>query len=437
MTYTDAPRVLLVTRYFPPLDSVATFRMYSWAKYLHALGWSVSVLTTSKKRQVVTPLTFDVSRFEVMAVDYFDPLAAFGLDKAAHLSREVNGQGGRAGIRGLAARMYRDRFNERMPGRTDAWILPALREVARRQEQGVSYDYVISSYGPPSAHVVGHRAARVFGAKWIADYRDLWLENHIYRGIWPFTLFERILERRLVSQADLITTVSEGLSCVLRAKFPQVPNVVVLNGFEPELMDAASSGYFDKEQRKFRIVYTGTVYRVRQDPSPLFEAIRRLIDRGTFLASDLEVLFYGNSPGDVPQLAEAHGLHNVVKYLGPVPQSEAHSIQKSADLLLFLEAGRSKVEGVLTGKLFEYLYVDVPLIAVGVHHESAPGRFIREASAGVVCGDDVSKIEQVLTEFMLGGKTVTRNRAYISAFSRQQQVKNLAEGIESLSPKGP
>ena len=203
-------RILLVTRYFPPLDSVATMRMHAWAKYLDARGWDVSVLTTSKRGQVVTPLNRDLSRFSVTEVPYFDPLALAGVDKSAFVSQQTRpdrGIGRKLQVR--LSQFYRQRMNERMPGRTDPWIIPAIGELRRQSRAGKTYQYVISSYGPPSALVVGHAAAKLFGATWVADYRDLWLENHAYAGLWPFTLVERLIETRTVQRrADLITTVS-------------------------------------------------------------------------------------------------------------------------------------------------------------------------------------------------------------------------------------
>lgn len=424
-------RVLLVTRYFPPLDSIATLRMYYWAKYLEQRGWRVSVLTTSKHGQVGTPLDLPVDKFDVSELAYFDPLAAMGVDKATFSMERSAERNWRRRLRHGAVRLYRERLNERLPGRTDPWILSARAELRRRREAGEAYDFVISSYGPPSAHVVGNIARKIFGAPWIADYRDLWVENHVYKGIWPFTLIEAALERRILPKASLVTTVSQGLADVLTAKF-DVPVLIIENGFEPGAMDAASDSFFADHDPRSRIVYTGSIYKGLRDPSPVLAAIRQLIDEGNVVEREIEVLFFGASTGDLAELVAKFGLHNVVRHGGVLSQSDSYSAQKSADLLLFLEAFDPRVDGILTGKLFEYLYVGTPILAVGTSEDSEAGRLIKSAGAGTVCGTEVALIKESIRRTLRGAPSPIGDRSYISRFSRARQVDRLILAMEQL-----
>ena len=41
-------KILIITHYFPPLNSIASLRPYSWAKYWTKVGHDVTVLTTKK-----------------------------------------------------------------------------------------------------------------------------------------------------------------------------------------------------------------------------------------------------------------------------------------------------------------------------------------------------------------------------------------------------
>lgn len=157
-------RLLLVTRYFPPLDSIATMRMHSWAYYLKQLGYQLSILTTSKEHQVGVPLLLDTEGMDISEVSYFDPITALGGDQSKRTDSSE---------RKFLHRFYRTRMNERMPHRTDFWIWPAMRELKKRHAEGIRYDYVVSSYGPPSSHIVGRFAKKIFGCPWLADYRDL------------------------------------------------------------------------------------------------------------------------------------------------------------------------------------------------------------------------------------------------------------------------
>ena len=418
--------ILLITRYFPPLDSIATIRMLSWAKGLVARGHRVTVLTTTKTKQIVVPFEVDLSPYKVIEVDYFDPLVTFGGEKKRVLAKR------KPGIKSWAVNFYRSRLNERMPGRTDGWILPAIKELHRQKKQDAHYDVIISSYGPPSAHIVGARAKAIFGSKWIADYRDLWVENATYKGLFPFTFLERFLEKCSVRQADAITTISDPYRDFLQKKFPESPCSTITNGFDAQRIDEVIGGLFDEQPKKLRIVYTGALYKQTRDPSPLFQAVRELIDEGKIKTNEIELLFYGSVADALPDLIAHYNLQEVARHCGSVSQQEAYRIQKSSDVLLFLEDPSPAVPGVLTGKLFEYLYIDVPILAIGVGSDSSAGSLIEEAGAGVVCGQNVSAIEQVLLEWMHKGTRCKRNRDVVASYSRENHAKELAELVEQL-----
>ena len=429
-------RILLITRYFPPLDSIATQRMYCWAKYLDRRGYKISVLTTSKKQQIIIPLDLDTSRFEVSELPYFDPIVCIGVDKQSLFSGAAANQvtsGFRERLKQRCVRFYRERMNERMPGRTDFWIRPAIQELKRRKRDGITYDFVISSYGPYSAHIVGHYAKKLFGAVWLADYRDLWLENHTFAGVWPFTTLERIIESSVVRHANLISTVSDPLKDVLQRKFPLVPVYTIENGFDPEAMPTDVPPYFANTQNKFRIVYTGSIYRNRRDPRPLFQAVQQLLHDGQISEDNFEVLFYGSSMGDLPELIREFHLQEIAKHCGTVSSKDALAIQQSASALLFLEAPNPAIGGILTGKLFEYLYVDTPIIGVGIGRDSTAGRLITRTGAGVVCGEDVALIKKGVENIMEGRDQLKRRYDLIMKYSRRTQADRVAELLEAAS----
>ncbi len=407
------PRVLLITRYFPPLDSIATMRMHSWAHYLTKFGYQVTVLTTTKHNQIGHPLRLDTTGIDIIEIPYFDPITAVNGDQS-------KGEGSER----FFHRFYRTHMNERMPNRTDFWIWPAIKELRRQKAAGIGYDAIVSSYGPPSSHIVGHYAKKIFGCRWIADYRDLWIENHAYKGIWPMTWVERWVEKKCVGQADVLTTVSEGLRKTLVKKFPKLPVHVITNGFEPQIIDNAGGDFFPKDG-VFRVVYTGKLCH-GQSKEPFFQALSQLASSGKLPQGRFEVHFYGGSMANLIPAITHHRLQSWVYYGGALPLVDAYRAQQSADALLFLE--RPDVDGILTGKLFEYLYAAAPILAVGVTPEMEAGRLIQEAGRGIVCGTDVEKIKQVLVEMVEGRLQQTpRCPEKIAIYSREAQATRLQQ----------
>ena len=64
-------------------------------------------------------------------------------------------------------------------------------------------------------------------------------------------------------------TVSEPLTKILINKYKQ-PIYTILNGFDAEDFSFQVSGV---NSQKINIVYTGSIYENKQDPSPLFIAL--------------------------------------------------------------------------------------------------------------------------------------------------------------------
>jgi glycosyltransferase involved in cell wall biosynthesis len=316
-------------------------------------------------------------------------------------------------------------MNERIPSRTDSWYRPAKRCLDEMARAGRQFDIVISSYGPPVCHRLGFYAKKRFQAKWMADYRDMWIENHCYRGLWPFTLLETYLERRWVKNADLLSTVSEPLRCALAQKFPHVQTETLYNGYEPRLIDSCAAEKKDPKDSRLRILYTGSVYLHSRNPRPLFEALVQLRKEGHVLSEQFDIRFYSSHSGAVSSLIREYDLGDCVAELGYVSQEKAYALQKGADLLLFLDCVHPNLDGILTGKLFEYLYAPTPILLVGGRGRSSSCQVIAQAEAGFVCGSDVAQIKKVLSEALQRRPTVCKKQDVVQAFSREAQARKL------------
>src|SRR5262245_43547798 len=228
-------RILLVSPYFPPRNAIGALRVHAFARHWAAEGEQVTVLTTVK-REYQRGLDLPCDGFEVVEVDYRIPRV---LESLRNRLRPRTAGGGAAPRRPAwrAMRRVLTRIQEhtgiwgsmRMPDFTDRWIAPAI-DWARRQPP---WEVVVSSAGPYTAHLVALAIKRESrAARWVAEYRDLWVGNPLHRGLFPFTLRERRLERQCLQWADLLVTVSEPLARALGAK-ARLPVEVIYNGFDP------------------------------------------------------------------------------------------------------------------------------------------------------------------------------------------------------------
>src|SRR5262249_14127195 len=170
-------------------------------------------------------------------------------------------------------------------------------------------DAIHSTSYPVTAHVAAARLKSETGKPWIADFRDLWTENHYADYASGFRKrLDQVLESNLLDSADALVTVSEPLARTLRSLTGGRKRVEVIgNGFDPE--DFAN--ILRSRPDRWTITYVGTFYGAKQNPSVFLEALSRLIRAGRVLRSDLQFNIVGERDDFVGNLVSRYGLEDV------------------------------------------------------------------------------------------------------------------------------
>jgi glycosyltransferase involved in cell wall biosynthesis len=238
---------------------------------------------------------------------------------------------------------------------------------------------------------------------------------------------------RLVARsADAITCVSDAIADEARGFSPRGGVVTISNGCDFD--DFAGLDY--TPGRRFRITHTGSFFGKR-DPRPFLTA---LDESGL----DVQARFLGDFRSADREWAEERGLitetaGDRLELIPYAPRQAALELQRDSEALLLLipdAGGRGK--GVLSGKVFEYLAAERPVLAL-VPPDGAAAELIRETGAGVVAPpDDVEAIKQALAElharFADGGLASTDVPAETRhRLSRRARAEELAELVRSLS----
>ncbi len=412
-------RILLLSPFFPPLSSIASLRTYSFAKYWTLAGEDVSILTTEKRKDDSHLLTLPNPGFSIIEI----PENRF----ISYLRKE--------GV-GKAKRSLLQSFREktgilsscRMPDVTDLWIAPALKAARKR---GIIWDVALSSSGPYSTHLVAEKLKEeALVKKWVLDFRDLWIDNHNYPGLFPFTFFERYLEKRILQKADLITTVSAPLAATLAKKVAQKKIQVIENGFDPVDAELLPKEGFFPQDDTIHLAYTGTIYRGRQNLTPLFEALPKVKKK-------IKLWIAGTLKFDLEKEIARYQVERWVQFLGPLERQKALSMQRDADALLFIGNGDlPHAEGILTGKLFEYLFSKTPILAIGTNPSHAPGALILEAKAGMVVDNSPLNIERALSSLTKKGwQQNPISSTVLDRFTREYQASKLLHELYHLHDK--
>lgn len=434
-------RVLIVSYYYPPRNVIASLRTGKLSKYLSSLGWEPWVLTLEDGLFASAgALPVEIPEDRVIRAGLGRILTPLARNRSARRGGEAHGQNAartQQANRSLPARLlqllwqtFSAQFGDiRFPDRALPWCMPAIKRgsaLLRAQ----SFDAIFSSHGPPSSHLVGAALARRFNLPWVADYRDLWSQNHIERRGRLTQRLETRFERWVVRHAKHLTTISEPMAQELRMLHAK-PVSVLLNGFDEDDFKGVEG---KSKADKFTIVYTGMIYPGKRDPSVVFQAVRALMNRDDRLRNDVELHFLGSDPSLVYKLAENCGVRSQVMVHPRSPHREALQWQAGADMLLLLEWQDPSAKGVYTGKVFEYLGAQRPILATG----PAGGvieALLEDTQSGELVAD-VNDATRLISHWLdvkrhVGSTRLSDRRELLLPYTRRHQAGVLAEVLSS------
>src|SRR6478735_4361009 len=268
----------------------------------------------------------------------------------------------------------------------NATAIPKAISIVRRE----GIDVVLTTSPPGSVHLIGAAVQKATGAKWVADLRDS-IVLHPHRSVEGAGARAKQkaragIARLVASQADAVVAVSEAIAEETRALEPRGRVVTIANGSD---FDDFAGLVYSRGDR-FRLTHAGSFFGKR-DPKPF---LRALAESGL---EDVTVRFVGDFRPADREFLEGLELGDRVELVDYVPRRESLRLQRDSDALLLLipEAG-GRGKGVLSGKVFEYLAAERPILAI-VPTDGAAAELIRAAGAGVVVApEDVAGIRAAL-----------------------------------------
>src|SRR3954464_13053415 len=388
-------KVLILSWYFPPSNTIGAIRVGKLAKYLMRRNVDVRVVTAREPDLSKTlPLEIPAERVPwTRAIDVNRPIDVVGNLRNRLLRRtpkpgggaapgaSSNGAGGRASLLGRVLSTVSDYYLNlsNLPDRYVGW-LPWAIAGAKRTCRDWKPDLIYVTGPPFTAFLAGHHLSRKLGVPWIAEFRDRWADDPYFEAPdWRMAMLDR-MERRVVGSASGIVTVSEPWSSFYRAKYGK-PVATIYNGYDPQdfpLETAAPPASAD-----LTITYAGVIYSGRRDPSPLFAALALL---GEEERSRIRIDFFGSDPNLVLPHAGRAGVADRVSVHPAVPYKQSLEIQRRSDVLLLLQWNNPREQGNVPAKLFEYFGVLRPILGIGLE-DGVPARLIRERGAGFFSND--------------------------------------------------
>lgn len=419
------PHVLLVTYEFPPKGGPGVQRPLKLAKYLPDLGWGVTVLTVDDPpAAIMDPALLDevppsVRILRAWSLEPTRMIQALQRLKAGSRHPAAGrpaSSGGYSGASPWAVRLVQSLF---VPDEKRYWKPWAVR-AGLRVASGAPFDVVLSSGPPHTAHLVGARIAGRLGIPHVVDFRDPWVGSFSKSYMTPLhRAADRVLERRVITGASALVTVTEQIADTYRERFPRTRVIVIQNGFDPLDVRAVSA----RPHEGLVLAYTGTFSGPRQ-PESFLAGLARAEVLVPEIARDVRVVAAGPGPEFIAD-ARRLGVTAQVEALGYVEHRRSLQVLADADVAVLILSAGEESEASLSGKVFEYIGMRKPVLAV-VGNGPA-GDLVRGLSGGRVADfADPDSVASAIVEIhhdWKSGVLVGPDEAEAAHFSRADQAR--------------
>ena len=385
------PKILLLTQYFYPDITAASFRMYELYKYLLKEGFKIEVVTTYAHRSSIKPVIEDSQDIHRIMVHFVSPENKLGY-----------------------IRYYLEFVIK-------SFIIILLNRL-------YDCDIIFVSSPPMFIAIEAIFISWIFRKKMLLDIRDLWPDAIVdvckikANGIIYKVL--KFFERNLYRKANKVFCVSQPMKKYISIYKKNV--TVVYNGVSnDDFLKFRDKPISMHKGSVFNVFYTGNI-GMAQALDCVFDAANQLQNE-----TNLNIIFHIIGKGvklkDYQKIVEEDKLKNVV-FHNPLPRKELlEYAYKSADILLLPLKEGFAFEKTIPSKLFDYLLLKKPII----YHIYGEGRdILKKLNIGeefelnkqsLLCG--LQKIISNYSQYQMNAQQY--NFILLKNFIRETQFKKL------------
>ena len=300
-------------------------------------------------------------------------------------------------------------------------------------------DAIFASYPLIEALEIGIALSEKYQLPLISDFRDGLLFESLEADkllCEANLLYYQAVEAQTVLASKLILTVSEPISSYFRDHYAHSNVRTLHNGFDPN--DIAPDTSFAMKPDVINIVHTGRLELSRLDTAgrgrgvdALSTSLQILSKRSPEIMMKLNFHFVGQLSQPEHDCLAPFVSQGIVYLWGQQSRAIALGFQTKADVLLLITA--PDMSSIATGKLFEYLAANKPILALTRGTEAE--RIVRETGSGVtVSPDEPEAIAEAIATIVLNQGIILaeRQEQVIAGFSRNNQMAILATMLKQL-----
>ncbi len=418
-------KVLIITYYWPPAGGSGVQRWLKFAKYLQDFDIEPIVYTVDNPNYDVVDTSLEneiPDSITVLKQPIFEPNNFIKKKKVATANVSSNPSFIQKSLQYI-------RGNYFIPDARKFWVKPSVKYLTSYLKSN-PVDVVITTGPPHSMHLIGMRLKQKLGVKWLADFRDP-MSNLFYNKDLLLTTKSKIklnqLEKEILSKADVVVTVSNHLQKEFQKYRTKVE--VITNGYDNEVLIEQTYSL----DKKFTLSHIGLL-PTQSNPIVLWQVLKEILSENKEFAQDLQLNFIGNSSKQIIDSLKDFDLLNHASIIDYVAHSEAIRLQKKSQVLLLLIPQVKGSEGIITGKVFEYITSNRPILAL-VPKGSDLIEIIEGTNTGSVLEfNDKIKLKTTILELYKKYKEgdLSVDAINIEQYHRKNLTKKLAQILTKL-----
>lgn len=414
MDFVMVKRVLMVAFHFPPvIGSSGVQRTLKFSKYLLEHGWEPTVLT-------VSPWAYRKTRSDQMTEipKSVRVVRSWAFDASRHMA-----------IRGKYPAMF---------ARPDPWrswwfsAVPIGLTLARY----LKIDLLWSTYPFPTAHMIAGTIHRYSHIPWVADFRDMMVEDNYPHDLRVRSSYRRV-EESTISRASRVVMTSPGTKEFYSSRYAREDKkkwVIIRNGYDEENFGEAQAVANTDRSGPIKIVHSGLLYPSERDPSHFFKAVAQLRDDSFLDASRLQVTLRATGHDEYhANLINKYDIGDLVRIEAGIAYSDALAEMLSADGLLIFQAENCNHQ--IPAKLYEYFRAGRPILALTDPAGDTAKTMYEAGLSSIARLDSTESIKAGLMEFV---QDIERDAAptigtdFVSKYSRRAQSAELARLFDDV-----
>lgn len=432
-------RVLIITYYWPPGGGAGVQRWLKFVKYLRDFGWEPIVYTAENGEMPVIDLSLekDIPKgLTVLKTKIWEPYSFYKTFIGKKQNEKINAsflsENKKPSLTEKISVWIRGNFF--IPDARKFWIKPSVNYLSNYLKTN-KVDAVISSGPPHSMHLIALGLKKKFPElKWVADFRDPWTNIDFYKELMLSASSDqkhKTLEKDVLNAADSVISIGKGMDEEFKLILGNSPEKfkVITNGFDA---DDICKDPLEKD-KKFSIAHIGTLVKSR-NPEVLWKVLSELVKENPSFKNDLEIKLVGKVDFFITERLKHYQLESYVRRIDYLPHNEVIKEQQKTKVLLLLVNNTPNAKSILTGKIFEYLAAEVPILAIGPK-DGDLAAILQKTESGLISDfEDAPQLKQNILN-LYSGQKINFNRAEIQKYSRRELTKDLSELLNKLCNK--